>query len=73
MSNHLSAQGLVPSKLDPCLFVGKFMVVVIYVDDLLIYAKTTTEIDTLISHLRAAGICIRCEGTAEGFLGVNII
>jgi hypothetical protein len=49
------------------------MVVVVYVDNLLIYAKTTTEIDTLISHLKSAGICIRREGTAEGFLGVDIV
>ena len=38
-SDHLAAQGLMPSTLDPCLFVGKSMVVVVYVDDLLIYAK----------------------------------
>jgi hypothetical protein len=73
LSDHLSAQGLVPSKLDPCLFVGSSMVVVVYVDDLLIYAESTTEIDTLISRLQAAGICIRREGTAEGFLGVEIV
>ncbi|KAL7476613.1 hypothetical protein ACHAW6_002460 [Cyclotella cf. meneghiniana] len=54
LSDHLSAQGLLPSKLDPCLFVGNSMVVVVYVDDLLIYAKTSFEIDSLISHLRTA-------------------
>jgi hypothetical protein len=49
------------------------MVVVVYVDDLLIYAKTTSEIDSLISCLQAAGICIHCKGTAEGFRGVDIV
>ena len=73
LSDHLGAQGLLPSKFDPCLFVGNSMVVVVYVDDLLIYAKTTSEIDSLISRLRAAGICIHHEGTAEGFLGVDIV
>ena len=32
LSDHLGAQGLLPSKLDPCLFVTKSMVVVVYVD-----------------------------------------
>jgi hypothetical protein len=49
------------------------MVVVVYVDDFLVYARTDHEIDTLISSLQAAGICIRREGTAEGFLGVDIV
>eukprot|EP00804_Cyclotella_cryptica_P028871 CCRYP_008449-RA/>CCRYP_008449-RA protein AED:0.34 eAED:0.34 QI:0/0/0/0.5/1/1/2/0/327 len=49
------------------------MVVVVYVDDLLIYAKTNSAINALISRLQAAGICTRREGTAEGFLGVDIV
>jgi hypothetical protein len=73
LSRHLEEQGLIPSKLDPCLFVGRSMVVVVYVDDLLIYAKTDSAITDLISRLQAAGICIRREGTAEGFLGVDIV
>ena len=73
LSDHLSAQGLQPSKLDSCLFVGKSIVVVIYADDLLIYAKTSSEIDSLFSRLQATGICIQHEGTAKGFLGVDIV
>ena len=41
LSDHLGAQGLLPSTLDTCLFVGKSIVVVVYVDDLLIYALPT--------------------------------
>jgi hypothetical protein len=64
---------LAASTLGPCLFVGKSMVVVVYVDDLLIYAKTDSEIDHLISSLQAVCIFICHEGTAEGFLGVDIV
>jgi hypothetical protein len=61
------------STLGPCQFVGKSMVVVVYVDYLLIYATTDSEIDHLISSLQAAGIYIHYKGTAEGFLGVDIV
>ncbi|KAL7474188.1 hypothetical protein ACHAW6_000178, partial [Cyclotella cf. meneghiniana] len=73
LSNHLVAKGLSPSHLDPCLFVGSSLVVVFYVDDLLIYAKSDSEIASLILNLQAAGICIHREGTTEGFLGVDIV
>ena len=61
LSDHLGAQGLLPSTLDHCLFVGKSMVVVVYVDGLLINAKTYSEIDHLIFSLQPAGICIHHE------------
>ncbi|KAL7484019.1 hypothetical protein ACHAW6_009661 [Cyclotella cf. meneghiniana] len=73
LSDHLIAQGLTPSAYDPCLFIGKTIIVVVYVDDILIYARSDAEITSLISSLKAAGICIRREGTAEGFLGVDIV
>eukprot|EP00804_Cyclotella_cryptica_P016318 CCRYP_009889-RC/>CCRYP_009889-RC protein AED:0.21 eAED:0.80 QI:0/0/0/1/0/0/3/0/571 len=73
LSEHLVAQGLTPFAYDPCLFIGKTIILAVYVDDLLIYAKTDADITALISSLKAAGICIRREGTAEGFLGIDII
>ena len=48
------------------------MIAVTYVDDLLFYACDDNDINQLIAALRADDILIRCEGTAEGFLGVNV-
>jgi hypothetical protein len=42
------------------------------VDDVLLYSKSTEAIDDLLSNLKKAGVSICKEGTAEGFLGVEI-
>ena len=52
LTKKLVAQGLVPSKSDPCLFIGKGIILITYVDDLLIYARTQQEIDDLIVNLQ---------------------
>lgn len=72
LSDRLLQQGLVQSHFDPCLFMNSNMIVIVYVDDLLIYAKTDMQIDTLISNMKQNDICLRREGTAEGYLGVDI-
>jgi len=48
------------------------MIVIVYVDDLLIFAKTDALIDSFISSMQREEICLRKEGTAEGYLGVDI-
>jgi hypothetical protein len=58
--------------LDPCLFIGKHVIVVIYIDDLLFFSKSIDTIDSPISALHDEGIWIRKEGSAEGFFGVNV-
>eukprot|EP00956_Cyclotella_meneghiniana_P000227 scaffold288_cov44-Cyclotella_meneghiniana.AAC.7 len=63
---------LVQSCFDPCLFIGKEVIVIVYVDDLLIYSKTRDPITDLIEKLQKDGIKLREEGEAEGFLGVDI-
>jgi hypothetical protein len=44
LSNHLGAQGMTPSKPDPCLFVGALLIIIVYVDGLLIYVKSDSYI-----------------------------
>jgi hypothetical protein len=46
--------------------------VVIYVDDILIYSKSASEIDALIKDLKKNDISLHKEGTAEGYIGVDI-
>ena len=72
LSCSLTSHGLIQSDLDPCLFIGKHVIVAIYVDDLLFYSKSMAPIDSLVYALHDDGVWIRKEGSAEGFLGVDI-
>jgi hypothetical protein len=68
----LEDNDLKQSELDPCLFIGKKVIVVVYVDDLLLFSKDDAEFDKLIDSIKKANVAIRREGTAEGFLGIDI-
>ena len=72
LSDKLQGQGLRPSELDPCLFYGKDLLVISYIDDLLIYAKRREDITDLIQRLKDDHVNIREEGTAEGYLGLQV-
>ena len=45
---------------------------VVYVDDILFFAKDDNKIQCVIDTLKDRGIAIHREGTADGFLGVDI-
>jgi hypothetical protein len=72
LATHIQQHGLKQSAYDPCLFIGSDVIVVVYVDDLLIYAKSEKSIDRLIADLKEDGIWIHKEDSAAGFLGVDI-
>jgi hypothetical protein len=72
LAEHLEKHGLRQSHCDPCLFIGKSVIVVVYVDDLLMYSCNDQQIDDLIAKLKKDKIWIRKEGSTEGFLGVDI-
>jgi hypothetical protein len=66
--------GFKQSNKDPCLFIGKSVIAVVYVDNVLFYSKSDDDINNIISTLRAEhNILIRREGDAEGFLGVSVV
>jgi len=71
-TERLVRQGLTPSKYDPCLFFSKTLIVIIYVDDILIYCKDEAEIDDFITRMRSEDVALHKEGTADGYLGVDI-
>ena len=68
----LMKQNLHASKFDLCLFMNESLIIIIYVDDILIYARSEVEIDILIEKLKNDDISLHKEGTAEGYLGVDI-
>ena len=68
----LIKQGLTASKLDPCLFMSDSLTVIIYVDDILIYGRTNNEISNFIEHMKSEDVALHREGTAKGYLGVDI-
>ena len=72
LSKRLEKHGVLPSNLDPCLFCSKNLVVIVYVDDLLIYAREDKDIEDLIKKLQDDDVLLRREGTAEGYLGIKV-
>ncbi|KAL7477781.1 hypothetical protein ACHAW6_003578, partial [Cyclotella cf. meneghiniana] len=74
LKDHLESKdlGLKQSARDPCLFIGHDVVVVVYADDILFFIKDDNKIQHVIDTLKDRGIAICREGTAEGFLGVDI-
>ena len=71
-TERLLRQGLTASKFDPCLFMSRTLIVIIYVDDILIYGKTDEEINDFIERMKKEDVALHREGTAEGYLGVDI-
>ena len=47
----LKSRGFVPSKVDPCMFVHKIMICLVYVDDCLFFGKSGKDIDWMIATL----------------------
>jgi hypothetical protein len=71
-TERLVRQGLTPSKFDPYLFLSSTIIVIIYVDDILIYGHNDKDIDKFIDQMKTGDIKLHKEGTAEGYLGVDI-
>ena len=64
--------GLQQSKLDPCLFIGDTVIVVMYVHDLLMWSTEDTHMIDLGQLLNKAGVDIEEENDAAGFIGVKL-
>jgi hypothetical protein len=65
-------QGLIASKLDPCLIMSKTLSMITYVDNIPIYGKSTDEINCLIKCLKKDDMALHNEGMAEGYLRVDV-
>ena len=60
------------SKFDPCLFVGEKVMCIVYVDDLIFWARDEDDIHDLAMQLRDLGVDLEQEDDAAGFLGVTL-
>ncbi|KAL7546222.1 hypothetical protein ACHAWF_011445 [Thalassiosira exigua] len=72
LTEKLQKQGLESSDLVPCLFLGKDILAIIYVDDVLLYGRSEEAIDELITNLKNDDVRLRKEGTAKGYLGLKL-
>ena len=57
--------------LEPCLFVKKGVICLVYVDDCLFFARDKTQIDTYIKEIQDAGFALSIEKDVYAFLGVE--
>ena len=62
-----------PSKVDPCVFIGDDIIVLVYVDDCLIFSRDKDKINQLIDKLKnKEKLDLTDEGDVEKYLGVEI-
>lgn len=54
------------------MFLSKNIIVIVYIDDLLVYAKNDALIDDFIKRMQSEDVALCREGTAEGYLGVDV-
>ena len=71
LAGKLEACGMTQSKLDPCLFIGKHVMLVIYVDGVLYWSSDEKYIYELGTKLCEEQVDLEEESDAAGFLGVD--
>jgi len=73
---HTKAQlqklGFTQSIADPCLFISRDVICLIYVDDALLFYKNPEAVDRLTKRMTEENIQFREEEDVAGFLGVHI-
>ena len=72
LEKSLHDRGITSSENDPCLFLKKDLVALVYVDGVLFFGKTDKIIDKMISSLQK-DLDLNVEGTVEAFLGVEVM
>jgi hypothetical protein len=64
--------GFKQSKSDPCLFLRKYMIIVLYTDDCLLYARDTKEIESFVKTLRNDyKLTLNNPDPIDDFLGIH--
>ena len=74
--NHLLASlkevGFKASAYDPCMFYGKDIVILVYIDDCLFFGKSLKEIDTVIEVLERKELVLTKKDDVYAFLGIQV-
>ena len=68
----LERHGFKQSKYDSCLFYGKDMVALVYVDDVIFFGPCQNKIDKVLDQLESDGFAMTREKDLFHFLGVDI-
>ena len=55
LRNGLLEHGFVMSKVDPCLFISKTVICMVYVDDCLFWERSQSEIDNVMKSFKEDG------------------
>jgi hypothetical protein len=71
LKNSLLARGFTQSSIDPCLFIRSNCILVVYVDDCLLFAKSDEVLDSVVASLQSE-FNLTSEGDVGAFLGVDI-
>ena len=72
MTNELEQSGLRQSKFNPCLFVSDKVTCIVYIDDLIFWARKKDDIHNLVIYLKELGVDLYQEDDTAGFLGVTL-
>ena len=72
LEKSLHDRGFHSSENDPCLFLKKGLVALVYVDDVLFFGKSDAIIDEMIANLKR-DFDLKVEGTVDAFLGVEVL
>jgi hypothetical protein len=72
LSNALKSRNFQQSKLDPCLFMHKKIICIVYVDDCIFFAKNDIIIQDMIKSLKSE-FRLEVEGEVDSFLGIKIV
>jgi hypothetical protein len=72
LKQSLIDRGFTQSSIDPCLFIRNNCIVIVYVDDCLLFAKSDDILDNLIASLEK-DFHLTSEGDVGAFLGIDIV
>ena len=67
----LKERKFVQSKVDPCLFYKKNLILVIYVDDCILFSPDAKEVDAFIEDMKK-DYTLEDEGDINAYLGINV-